>query len=102
MTGRPSIPVEAGALRNRPCGSTKNNSRPSRLQTGWLPQPTEMTSRRGVPSSVWTDTSGRPVSSDTYATNRPSGENRASRSTKGCPNLLESPDVVEISLRPPR
>ena len=38
---------------------------------------------RGFPSIRCTDTSGRPVSCETYATRRPFGEKRASRSGYG-------------------
>ena len=56
---------------------------PSRDQVGWIPPAVEICHFPPGPGNGRTYTSGGPDSSETYATQRPSGENTASRSTNG-------------------
>ena len=65
-----------GTLRKAPPGSTKNNSRPSRRQTGCAPPAAEMVTRLAGPDIDRADTSARPDSFDTYATHWPAGDIR--------------------------
>src|SRR4029453_7810758 len=66
-----------------PSGPVKSSSGRARDQMGSIPPPAEIRHGPPLPAKGRTYTSKRPVSLDWYASQRPSGENIASRSSKG-------------------